>query len=510
MICSCILGTLALGINAPTKASVFCGDSPYLPALTVGLLLAWQCQVLLDTQFRQCAGRAGRRGFDLLGRVIFYGIPLDRIYRILLSRLPRLSGTFPLSSTMVLRLFNLLEGSNYAPYAVDAIRSILRLPHISFGSDVGKSQLLHHLRFSVDYLRRAHLLNQVGKPINLFGIAAHLYYTEPGNLAITALLQSGIIHDICFQPDSIQAERDLVALLCHIFGRKYLPQVYASVSNVRELIQKGPSRVVLPPLHPDARAFLIGHQKETLGIFGAYALAFSSQHANELGPDDRLPLSGITFGPSDMSTYPQTALFAHLSQTAVRPKARSLFVATSGHDDAFGGVGELLRTVRRGVHLNEHAIPTVENILDPELPLNAYLYDFFVHGQVDALVNMNGIRRGDVWYALEAFHIDLVTIRSDLEDLLLRTSRDSAPPPIRVAELDDDTADAGASGDSGYHSLDPSGRGEEEAEEAGGETDRDPAAFTRPRGVPDRDWRVYEIVNNITNEFHVKFKAMWA
>src|ERR1700691_1001444 len=67
--------------------------------------------ILTNTQFRQCAGRAGRRGFDLLGRVIFYGIPLDRIYRILLSRLPRLTGTFPLSSTMVLRLFNLLEGS---------------------------------------------------------------------------------------------------------------------------------------------------------------------------------------------------------------------------------------------------------------------------------------------------------------------------------------------------------------------------------------------------------------
>ena len=417
---------------------------------------------------------------------------------------------------MVLRLFNLLDGSNYAPYAVDAIRSILRLPHISFGSDVGKSQLLHHLRFSIDYLRRADLLNPVGKPVNLFGIAAHLYYTEPGNLALTALLQSGVIHDICSQPDSIQAERDFLVLLCHLFGRKNLPQVYASAGNVRDLIQKGPSRVVLPPLHLEARAFLTGHQKETLGIFAAYALAFSSQHANELGPDNRLPLSDITCGPPDMSTCPQTALFAHLSQTAARPKARSLFVATSGHGDAFGGVGELVRTVRRGVHLNEHAIPTVENILDPELPLNAYLYDFFVHGQVDALVNMNGIRRGDVWYDLEAFHLVLLAIQGDLKNLLLKTSRDAALQPLRVdPELDDDMTDVDASKDSGYHSLEPSRQDEEEEEVAGGggdggEADLDPAAFARPRGVPDKDWRVYEIVDKIANEFGDKFKAMWS
>jgi len=80
---------------------------------------------------------------------------------------------------------------------------------------------------------------------------------------------------------------------------------------------------------------------------------------------------------------------------ARKPKARSLFVATSGHNDTFSDVGELARTVRHGVHLNKHSIPTVEYILDPKLPLNAYLYDFFIHGQVDALVNMNGLRRAD-------------------------------------------------------------------------------------------------------------------
>ncbi|KAI9511439.1 P-loop containing nucleoside triphosphate hydrolase protein [Russula earlei] len=477
-------GTLALGINAPTKSSVFCGDSPFLTALT----------------FRQCAGRAGRRGFDLLGRVIFYGIPLDRINRILLSRLPRLTGTFPLSSTMVLRLFNLLEGSNHAPYAVHAIRSILRLPHISFGCNVGKNQLLHHVRFCVDYLRRAHLLSQEGKPVNVFGIASHLCYTEPSNFAFAVLLQSGVIHDVCSQTSLVEAERDLVVILCHLFGRRYLPDVYATTSNICNLVQKGPSCVVLAPLHPKARAVLLAQQKKTLDIFRAYVLAFSSQHADELGPDNRLPLSGVVVGPSDTSTRPRTSLFAHLAETAVQPKARSLFVATSGHDDTFGDVMELARTVRQGVHLNEHAIPTFEYILHPKQPLNAYLYDFFVHGQVDALVNMNGLRRGDVWFVLQAFYLTLMTIRGDLENLLLSMSKASEAASCE-SDLDNEGMDV--SEDSGYQSSEAA-----EWEEAADETK--PSTFKRPRGVFDRDWRVYEVVDSITNNIDVKFKAMWA
>ena len=402
---------------------------------------------------------------------------------------------------MVLRLFSLLEGSGRHPYAVHAINNILRLPHISFGSDVGKSQLLHHLRFSIDYLRRAQLLTREGKPVNLFGIASHLYHTEPSNLAITVLLHNGVIHDICSQASSVEAERDLMTLLCHLFGRRYLPQVYATTSNIRDLTRKGPSRVVLEPLYPKARAVLRAHQKEIIDIFSAYALVFSSQHADELGPDNRLPLSGDVIGPSDKSIRrPQTALFAHLAETAMKPKARSLFVATSGHGDKIGDVGELVRTVRYGVHLNEHAIPSIEHILDPELPLNAYLYDFFVHGQVDALVNMNGIRRGDVWYALEAFYLVLMSIRGELWNLFQRASK-GEEVVSHEAELDDDPENGSENGE--YLEADQS-----ESEDTRGAANQ--SAFERPRSVSDSDWRVYEVVKSVTDQFGEKFKAMWA
>ncbi|KAI0048817.1 P-loop containing nucleoside triphosphate hydrolase protein [Auriscalpium vulgare] len=477
-------GTLALGINAPAKTSVFCGDSPFLTALT----------------YRQCAGRAGRRGFDLLGRVVFYGLPIDRIHRLMLSRLPRLTGTFPLSSTLVLRLFDLLHGSKYSPYAVRAVRSIVRLPQISFGSEIGGSQLLHHLRFSIEYLRRAHLLDGEGNPMNLFAIASHIYHTEPSNFALVALLQSGVVHDICNGPN---AQEELVVLLCHLFGRRNLPEAYATADNVRDLIRSGPSRVVLPRMDARARDVLLAHQEETTRIFTAYAFEFASQHATALGQDDSLPLSQTVFGASrDTDVTPTSPLHVYLNSTAISPIVRSPFVANSGHSDRFANIEDLASTVRRGIHLNGHAIPSFERITatpeDSRKPfvLNAYLYDFYMHGQDAALVNMNGIRRGDVWYVLQDFHLTLTAIRSAVHQMIVKRGGQQVLDSQFLETLDPAEQDADVE--------DPERPvvSDSESSTSGEEAPKDDSK--------KRDWKVYQVLDTVTEEFGRKFRAMWA
>ncbi len=54
----------------------------------------------------------------------------------------------------------------------------MQLPQISFGSSMGRSQLQQHLRFNIEYLRRARLVDQSGAPINLSAICAHLYVSS--------------------------------------------------------------------------------------------------------------------------------------------------------------------------------------------------------------------------------------------------------------------------------------------------------------------------------------------
>ncbi len=394
---------------------------------------------------------------------------------------------------MVLRLFNLLQGSNNAPWVLNAIEGILNLPQVSFVSETGKSEILHHFRFSIDYLRRTALMDAAGNPINLFGLATHLYYTEPSNFAIVVLLRSGAIHDICMHPSIETAKRELLILLCHLFGRRYVPKVYTSGMNVKLLLAKSPSKVLLPPLPACAEKVLLAHNKEILRVFKGYALAYAAEHMAALEADRSLPMSkkvysGAGSSPSPFRTY--------LKSTSIAAVARSPFVCNSGHNDEFANVEELSATSRSGIQLRGHGIPSLQHIIanpgsrEKPFPLNAYLLDFYTHGQTQALAAANGIRRGDVWYLLQDFALTLKTIRTSIEQFLQSISTASGASAETAEE--NDLAD----------DLDLPGMDDDED----GETN----SFQRPVGASDRDWRVFEVINAITKEFDEKYRAMWA
>lgn len=370
-------GTLALGINMPCKTVVFSGDSVFLTALN----------------FRQAAGRAGRRGFDLLGNVIFQGIPLDKVYRLLSSRLPDLNGHFPISTTLVLRLFTLLHESKSSEYAVKAINSLLSQPRLYLGGPESKLTVLHHLRFSIEYLRRQFLLDTDGAPLNFAGCVSHLYFTENSSFAFHALLKEGYFHGLCADIDRNPERvlRTMMLVMAHLFGR--VPCRHADKEWIEQLVKRSPSVFFLPALPAAAEVVLRKHNEETLEIFKTYVKTYVDQHVQE--PDCHLPLSGIKCGgegavitDGPLKPLPATSL-------------RSPFVALSGYDDNFQSISDLCRNVRSGVFLEESVIPHIPiSPFETDVPLNAYLYDFFRHGDITALRKVNGIKRGDIWFWL--------------------------------------------------------------------------------------------------------------
>ncbi|KAB8238310.1 putative DEAD/DEAH box helicase [Aspergillus alliaceus] len=389
-------GTLALGINMPCKTVVFSGDSIFLTALG----------------FRQAAGRAGRRGFDFLGNVVFQGVPYAKVCRLLSSKLPSLNGHFPITTSLVLRLLILLHESKQAPYAVKAINSILSCPRIYLGGPESKHTVLHHLRFSIEYLRRNYLLEQGGAPLNFSNIIAHLYYTGNSSFAFHALLSGGYFHNVCKGIDQRpnQVLLTLMLVMSHLFGRHYLRP--AILESHQGATKSSPSVVILPPMPEEAARILRSHNEKTLDIYSAYVTTYIEQHVKDI--DSLLPLTNLKCG-GDKSPEDINPSMPFLPPTQVT----SSFVALSGHRDKWVSISELCKNVRSGVWLEQTVVPYVG--LYPEegtLPLNAYLFDFFKHGNVHALENDNMIRKGDIWFLLNDFSLVLATIVTSLENFL--------------------------------------------------------------------------------------------
>ncbi|KAI1263662.1 P-loop containing nucleoside triphosphate hydrolase protein [Xylariaceae sp. FL1019] len=488
-------GTLALGINMPCKTVVFMEDSPFLSALN----------------FRQAAGRAGRRGFDLLGNVVFHKIPARRAMEIMSSRLPDLRGQFPHSVTLILRLFGLLHGTNDSEYAVNAVNSILAQNQLYLGGPEARMSIRHHLRFSIDYLRRQDLLSETGKPLNFAGLVGHLYFTENAALAFHSLLKGGVFHKLSSgirdKSRRIDILRDIMLILCHLFSRISLYR-YEDKHWLKNVVHRSPSLVILPDLPVEAAKVLREHNNDTLRIFHGYVHSYATKHLSNV-TDNELPLTKLRIEPAALSEHEPCdirAVTSSLPETTVR----SPFAALSGFTDDFQSIHELCNSVRAGVFLEESAIPYIRETQG--VPWNAYIYDFYKHGDLTALVRDNGIKRGDVWFHLKDFSLVLAAIVTSLANFL----GPSTSPGDDLSDLQDagdvmeevtGTQNAGSGGSiaddeskfgengfgsTGGHGMDGSDENEQHSDSEGSLMD------------------VYHAFTLLRDEFDEKFRSIWA
>lgn len=358
---------------------------------------------------RQCAGRAGRRGFDLLNNVVFHGISEQKVHRLLSFRLPDLNGHFPLTTTLVLRLFILLHESGNSAYAVSAVNALLSQPRLYLGGESFRDQTLHHLRFSIEYLRRQSLLDPNRTPLNFAGLVTYLHYTENSLFAFHALLKESYFHGLCAGIDDQESETllQLMLVMAHLFGRVHCRRV--DLEYKQNVVELSSSIAFLPALPEEAANILKDHNKQTLQVYQTYVRTFVGQHVRR--EDNELPLTGVIFG----GTKNEDERMAFDEPTSIR----SAFVALSGWGDGFESVHDLCSTTRSGIFLEEAVIPYMDICSeDNTVPLNAWLLDFFKHGDVKALEHANGIRRSDVWFHLNNFSLVLATIFTSLSNLL--------------------------------------------------------------------------------------------
>lgn len=104
------------------------------------------------------SGRAGRRGYDLRGNVVFLGVPRTKSGRLVSCSLPPLMGTSPVSTMLALRLMTTFYApTNTAPLQAEIVQGTRRLLANSFVAAANPGfveQQLQHLRLSLELLRR--------------------------------------------------------------------------------------------------------------------------------------------------------------------------------------------------------------------------------------------------------------------------------------------------------------------------------------------------------------------
>ncbi|GAM22727.1 hypothetical protein SAMD00019534_059020 [Acytostelium subglobosum LB1] len=384
-------GSLALGVNMPCRTVVFGGDSPYLNLMT----------------FRQCSGRAGRRGLENRGNVMFMGVSKPKVHRLVNGKLSNLIGNTVISPSLTLSLLSRHNYSSMLPDKRSAkadtellINAANKLIQRSFFQ--GESlQSQFQVHFSIDYLYREGFIDHEANARDFSGIVTHLSYLEPFNFVLTTLLKDGVFDRL--PKDANDSDLAIVKILAHLFLTKASPPDTKSHSMTQFVNLPG-----------DASQSIANHNNRAIPAFLGYISVYRDLH---IKPPE-LPLStmyslNIHTNPSDSRA---SALLAKWRESTkdMHPvfMYKNGIQAMSGLPNLCSCYAELKYFLPSQSFFATSIIPVCDL---SKVKINSYLVDFFQHGNAMDLITNNKLRQSDVFNLLQDFVLILKTIATALE-----------------------------------------------------------------------------------------------
>ncbi|KAH9386388.1 ATP-dependent RNA helicase DDX60 [Nematocida major] len=246
--------TLALGINMPCRTAVFAGDSLYLDSMS----------------FKQMAGRAGRRGYDTQGNVVFFGIPKQKVRSLITSYLPRIKGAYTHTNLSAVQAARPTVCKEAIDSMVNNPLMSLSWPSVAFGeaADTGiqefterilavqKKHLVEKMLLAPEVLADAEkgvLQKKIEHTSSLCDMGLNTLSYGSESFVFMSLVNEGFLDKICEEnADKEEVFRKIVLLVASIF--EVIP--LTSLSTLPEL----------PSLSPEILARLDAYHQESILI----------------------------------------------------------------------------------------------------------------------------------------------------------------------------------------------------------------------------------------------------
>lgn len=387
--------TLALGIHSPCRSVVLAGD-----------------HVLLNpTQFRQMMGRAGRRGLDDLGHLVFFGVSIKKITRLMTSGITVIKGNVQMDAISLLRILQLYElpqqrlflkkkMGEWSDKMVEQWRSFVtalaeRLftnPLFYAGVDACEEKNMEPLtlgifRMLLGYFHREGLYNTV-KPSALGSLlvdAMHVFRNAgvgAEGFAFMNLLTNGVLEEADFPAtfhyldskvhNSGRRAEAVAELLAYLFSMEKMCNVPLEIHRsalsdpvvLKLWDRKSGSkqhRVVLAPLKLLNPHGIVQDYTRAYSVISGFFKWLSTRLKNPsskrlyyMNSQSRRvdPMFGAGVGAN--VSFP---LRERLLETKVEYSARHPLVAISGCGDSFVNMEDLCTTLREGLFCDPRMLP---------------------------------------------------------------------------------------------------------------------------------------------------------
>ena len=401
--------TLSLGINMPCKSTIFVGTHVKLNALN----------------YRQMAGRAGRRGFDLVGQVIFVDSTQKNIRRLLSSELSQLGGDYALTPSHVLRaqimMDHLIQSNSLTDKIERHLMAMLLGGFMPF--NVGASSAsIAILRSNFDFLLREGLLNANGQVTRLGSLAAFLFKREPENMIVSRVLLSRDLlgeidrwlgSELAEQPTSMATFKLMQVLSAFCFNKPLLRGAGRRVIPARKRLQPTATCPVMPPIESFLPETLCDIREKFNQRVIDNVVSRILMMTQERVSESILPASNRRVGSHTSALESSSEMSKVISQQKIPAVVvRSPFAALAGKGDKFDSASDLVMSAsqRPELMLDSASVPTVRRGL-----VSSYSCDFMLHGKLSLLQNDCLIGISESWKDIDEWRFFLESLNIALE-----------------------------------------------------------------------------------------------